>query len=41
MREVLKSQMKLGEVAIGNIEFDIRSRDEIPKLLIRPASDTR
>jgi len=34
MREVLKSQMKLGEVAIGNIEFDIRSRDEIPKLLI-------
>ena len=34
MREVLKSQMKFGEVAIGDIEFDIRSRDEIPKLLI-------
>ena len=34
MREVLKSQMKLGEVAIADIEFDIRSRDEIPKLLI-------
>ena len=25
MREVLKSQMKFGEVAIGDIEFDIRS----------------
>ena len=34
MREVLKSQMKFGEVAIGDVEFDIRSRDEIPKLLI-------
>ena len=34
MREVLKSQMKLGEVPISNIEFDTRSRDEIPKLLI-------
>ena len=34
MREALKSQMKLGEVAIADIEFDIRSRDEIPKLLI-------
>ena len=34
MREVLKSQMKFGEVAIGDIEFDLRSRDEIPKLLI-------
>ena len=34
MREVLKSQMKFGEVAIADIEFDIRSRDEIPKLLI-------
>ena len=32
MREVLKSQMKLGEVPISNIEFDTRSRDEIPKL---------
>jgi hypothetical protein len=26
--------MKFGEVAIADIEFDIRSRDEIPKLLI-------
>ena len=34
MREVLKSQMKFREVAIDDIEFDIRSRDEIPKLLI-------
>jgi len=31
MRKVKESQMKLGEV---NIEFDLRSRDEIPKLLI-------
>ena len=34
MREVIKSQMKFGEVAIGDVKFDIRSRDEIPKLLI-------
>ena len=34
MREVLQSQMRFGEVAISDIEFDVRSRDEIPKLLI-------
>jgi len=34
MREVKKMQMKLGEVNIGDIEFDLRSRDEIPKLLM-------
>ncbi len=34
MREVLKSQMRFGEVEIGDIKFDLRSRDEIPKLLI-------
>ena len=34
MREVIKGQMKFGEVPIGDVKFDIRSRDEIPKLLI-------
>lgn len=34
MRKVIKSQMRFGEVEIGDIEFDLRSRDEIPKLLI-------
>ena len=34
MREVIQNQMKFGEVAISDIEFDIRSRDEIQKLLI-------
>ncbi len=34
MREVFQSQMRFGEVAISDIEFDVRSRDEIPKLLI-------
>jgi len=34
MRKVIEEQMKVGEVAINDIEFDIRSRDEIPKLLI-------
>lgn len=33
MRKVQESQMKLGEVDISKIEFDLRSRDEIPKLL--------
>ena len=32
MREVLKSQMKFGEVAISDIAFDIRSRDEYEDL---------
>ncbi|EFK07605.1 conserved domain protein [delta proteobacterium NaphS2] len=34
MRKVIEEQMKFGEVVIENIEFDICSRDEIPKLLL-------
>lgn len=34
MRKVINSQIQLGEVDIANIEFDLQSRDEIPKLLI-------
>lgn len=34
MRKVIQPQMKVGEIAISNIEFDLRSRDEIPKLLM-------
>ena len=34
MRKVIELQMKLDEVAIKNIEFDLKSRDEITKLLI-------
>ncbi len=34
MRKVIEPQMRLGEVDIPSIKFDIRSRDEIPKLLI-------
>ena len=33
MRKVIELQMKLGERYIFNIQFDPRSRDEIPKLL--------
>jgi len=33
MRKVIDMQMKIGEVAIGDIQFDPRSRDEIPELL--------
>lgn len=33
MRKVIDLQMKIGEVSISNINFDLRSRDEIPKLL--------
>jgi hypothetical protein len=34
MRKVIAPQIKLGEIDISNIEFDLQSRDEIPKLLI-------
>lgn len=34
MRKVKQMQMKLGEVNIADIAFDLRSRDEIPKLLM-------
>ena len=33
MRKVTEPQIKFGEVDISKIEFDPRSRDEIPKLL--------
>ena len=34
MRKVIDIQMKFGEVDISKIEFDLQSRDEIPKLLM-------
>ena len=34
MRKVIEPQMKIGEVSIADIQFDVRSRDEIPKVLI-------
>ena len=33
MRKVIDMQIKFGEMAIANIQFDPHSRDEIPKLL--------
>lgn len=33
MRKIFDPQMKIGETAISSIEFDLQSRDEIPKLL--------
>ncbi len=32
MRKVIDMQIKFGEMAIANIQFDPHSRDEIPKL---------
>jgi len=34
MRKIIDNQMKIGEVDISRIEFDLKSRDEIPKLLM-------
>ena len=34
MRRVIDLQMRLGEIGIEYIKFDLRSRDEIPKLLM-------
>jgi len=34
MRKIFDPQMKIGEIAIEHIKFDLRSRDEIPKLLM-------
>ena len=34
MRKIIAPQTKMGEVDISKIEFDLRSRDEIPKLLM-------
>lgn len=34
MRTVIEEQMKIGETDISQIQFDLQSRDEIPKLLM-------
>jgi len=34
MRTVIEEQMKIGESDISQIQFDLQSRDEIPKLLM-------
>ena len=34
MRKTIGPQIKMGEVDLSRIEFDLRSRDEIPKLLM-------
>lgn len=34
MRKIIDTQMKIGEVNISEIDFDLQSRDEIPKLLM-------
>ncbi len=34
MRKVMEMQLSFGEIDISNIKFDLRSRDEIPKLLM-------
>jgi IS5 family transposase len=34
MRKIIEPQMRLGAVDISQIKFDLRSRDEIPKLLM-------
>ena len=34
MRTVIETQMKIGEIDISSIQFDLQSRDEIPKLLM-------
>ena len=34
MRKTIETQMKIGEIDISNIDFDLISRDEIPKLLL-------
>jgi hypothetical protein len=34
MRKVIEPQMKIGEIAIADIQINLQSRDEIPKVLI-------
>ncbi len=34
MRKIIEAQLKIGEQSIGDIQFDLSSRDEITKLLI-------
>jgi hypothetical protein len=33
MRKIIEPQMKIGEIDIPSIQFDVRSRDKIPKVL--------
>ena len=33
MRVVQNTQMELGEIDVSQIKFDLRSRDDIPKIL--------
>ncbi|WP_430228748.1 hypothetical protein, partial [Nitrosomonas communis] len=33
MRVVQNTQMELGEIDVSHIKFDLRSRDDIPKIL--------
>ena len=33
MRQIISPQIKLGETDIGNIQFDLQSRDDIPQIL--------
>ncbi|MDM8556814.1 hypothetical protein QUF75_18970 [Desulfococcaceae bacterium HSG7] len=34
MCKVIEPQMEIGEISIADIKIDLRSRDEIPKVLI-------
>ena len=34
MRKTIDPQLKIGQISIPNIEFDLSSRDEIPQLLM-------
>jgi len=34
MRKIIENQLKIGQVDIASIELDLRSRDEIPQLLL-------
>ena len=34
MRKVIEPQMEIGEISIPDVQIDLTSRDEIPKLLI-------
>lgn len=34
MRKVMKAQMKLGEVDVSNVQLDMKSRDDIPRVLM-------
>ena len=34
MRVVQKQQLQLGELAIADIDIDLKSRDDIPKIML-------